>query len=220
MPVFSHAHTDDPLGLATAGDIVLVSVSPERQFEVVDMLSELAVPLKSSAVKIRGVIATTIDYELKAASLVIPLGTDIGTDDYRIASISANCNANGYPTVSVVAIRPEAGSFAATPGSYGNLTVVGGFGVVNLWGSTCTQPISSTLSISSQRAIANHHTTGVILTLGMVMYAYRKDVTIEGYTDITIPVGAILSSDNNADPKTSREAYNTFRVSYTDYLIA
>lgn len=218
MPTFSHAASSDPLGLATAGDIVLIDVSPEKKFDIIDILSEEAVPLKSSSKAIRGVIEVTINYELKSSSLEIALGVDVGSNGFRVFGISLSNSPDGYPQVSVTAIKPVSGSFADTPGNYGSITIPGGFGVVALYGATCSQPISSSMSISSQRAIAIHHTDGTILTQGLVLYAYRMEASIEGYTAITAPAGAKVSAQTDPN-KTGREAFNTHSISFTLYIV-
>lgn len=217
MPTFTLLHTDDKLGLATAGDIVLTEAREVTTKEVVDILSERAVPLKDSAKQIRAVTTFTAGYELRDDSLVLPLGVDVGINDFRISAVRVQCSAEGYPTVSVTAVKPAAGSFAATPGTYGSLTVMGGFGIVNLFGATCTQPTESSCNISSQQAMAIAGTSGEILTEGMVLFAYRKDCSMAGYTEITIPVAGVETS---ADDNKVRAQFAGQAKSWVEYLIS
>lgn len=217
MPGFALVHTDDKLGLATAGDIVLTEAREALAREVVDILSEQAVPIKGSAKKIKGVWTFTSSYELKDTNLVVPLGVDVGADSYRIRAVRASCNAEGYPTVTLTAVKPAEGSFQDTPGTYGSLTITGGFGVVDLWGGTCDQPTESSCNISSQQALAVAGTDGNILTLGMVLYAYRQECTLAGYTAVTIPIDSIETSD---DTNKEREGFSSFAKSWNTYLVA
>ena len=88
MPTFAHAAGDDPLGLAVAGDIVLTNLTgPVLVKQLVDLLSEQGVPLKTSAVLIEGIYQITCNYELKSSQLVLPLNAAVGANGYRVQSV-------------------------------------------------------------------------------------------------------------------------------------
>lgn len=217
MADFALLHTDDPLGLATAGDIVLTDVSETTNKDIVDILSEQAVPIPDSAVSIRAITTLSVSYELRSSDLVLAFGTDVGTNGYRISAVSTNHSAEGYPTVQVTAVKPATGTFADTPGTYTSLTVPGGFGVSSLWGATCTSPTASTCSVSSSQAVAISGTSGAIMTEGLVLYAFRQECSLTGYDAITIPVGAI---EKTSDDKGGREAFGTVSKGWTAYLVS
>jgi len=217
MPDFALLHTDDPLGLATAGDIVLTEVNEVLNHDLVDILSEQAVPIPDSAKLIRGIHTLNTSYELRSSDLVIPLGVDVGLNNYRVSSIRASHNSEGYPTVSITAVKPEFGTFHDTPGSYDDVTVTGGFGMVELWGGTCDAPLSSSCNISSQQAVAVAGTDGKIMTAGIVLYAYRKEATLEGYSVVAIPASGQQTSE---DERKGREGWNIVARGWTDYLVA
>lgn len=215
MPDFALLHTDDPLGLATASNIVLTDVNEELVKQLVDVLSEQSVPIAASAKLVRGIWTLRTSYELVDDTITLPLGVNVGEDGYRISAIQAQCSEEGYPTVNVTSVKPEAGTFGDTPGTYGSLTVAGGYGVVELFGATCTQPQSSSCSISSQQAIAS--VGGVIQTAGLVLFAYRKECSLEGFSDVTIPAGGKDTTDGT---RGGRSAFDGLYKSWTAYLVA
>ena len=214
MPDFALLHTDDPLGLATADNIVLTDVTEELNRQIFDVLSEQAVPIPASAKAVRGVHTLRTSYEVTDSSLVLPLGVNVGSNGYRISAVQVTASEEGVPQVNVTAVKPEQGSFADTPGNYNDLTVPGGYGVVALFGGTCAQPQSSRCSISSQMAIAS--VQGEILSGGLVLYAYRQECTLEGYTDVTIPASA--HETTNAT-RGGRTAFGEKYKSWTAYLV-
>lgn len=213
MPDFALLHTDDPLGLATADVIVLTDVNEELNRQLFDVLSEKAVPIKASAKVVRGVHTLRTSYEVVSGSLVLPFGVNVGSDGYRISAVQASASEEGVPVVNVTAVKPEAGTFGDTPGTYTALTVAGGYGVVEKFGGTCTEPHASRCSVSSQMAMAS--VGGDILTGGLVLYAYRQECTLEGYTAVTIPAGAM---ETTVATRKGRTTFDDNYKSWTDYL--
>lgn len=215
MPTFGHAAADDPLGLATDDGIVLVDVNEVLNQSIVDVLDHSGVLLTGSGavVPIEGIYTLTCQYELqKTGGISVALNSDIGTT-YRVFGINANCSSRTFPTVSVTALKPGAGSFATVlaAGSC-SVAIAGGFGVVNLWGATCASPISSSLSISAQQASAISGTTGVILTAGLAVFGWRKDCTLEGFVAPTLALSGVYESASSE--KTSRDGFQIFSKSW------
>lgn len=219
MPNWSHAADSDPLGLAVADDIVLVDVSPVLSADVVDILNEEGIVLKSSGKKVGEVHEVTITYELKAASLVLALGVDI--EDLRVVSASGNYSAEGYPTVSVTAVKGAGSTTFATGKDHGTITFPGGFGVpTTFFGATVTGGISASASVSGQVAKAIGGNTGNVLADGLVVYGFRGvDVSVEAYSAIAVPTGAIQTSKSDT-VRTGRESYEIHSLGFRQYLVS
>lgn len=218
---FAHAHTSDPLGLATASDIILVGVSGGVRKEWVEVLSELGVYIKDAALTpfaIKPVEEFTIEYEVRKSSLVIPLGVMVNTN-YLVTSASAKSDSSSYPTASVTVIKfSNVNKLLATPSAPGDLTVIGGFGLVNKWGATVTGGISASTSISMQQVEAMEETSGDYMQEGYVQYGFKQECTIESYTvlsDANCGTGTHVTS---RDTGTGRDKLKTFSVSFFKYL--
>lgn len=218
MPKFSHTVDEDVLGLATAGDIILVDATPIVRADIIDLLSEAGIVLKSSGKAIGQVKEVTLTYELKAASLTLALGVDIG--DWRVLSASGNYTAEGYPTVSVTAVAPDGSSSFATGVAHGSITFPGGFGMPDtFFGATVTGGISASASVSGQTAKAIGGNTGAVLAAGLAVYGFRGvEVSIEAFSAIALPTGAIQSSKSDT-VKSGREAFETHSIAYRQYLV-
>ena len=211
MPLFAHAHTDDPLSLATEDDIVLVGVREVLGHGIVDLLGEKGLYVTGSdAVKrIEGVYTLTTTYELKSTALAFNLNADIG--GYRVQNVSVNCTSRTFPQVTITSVKPGNGSFCAVlAGGVNTVTISGGFGMVNLWGATCTEPISSTMNIGGQTAMAIAGTSGEILTLGLAVYGWKKSCTLEGYVLPTLGDGTYQSEGTDDLPVSARDGMKTY----------
>ena len=218
---FAHAHGDDPLGLATASDIILVSKSGGVRKEWVEVLSELGVYIKDAALTpfaIKPVDEFTIEYEVRKASLVIPLGVMVNTD-YLVTAVSAKSDSSSYPTARVTVIKfSNANKLLATPSAPGSLTVVGGFGLVNKWGATVTGGISASTSVSMQMVEAMEETSGDYLQEGYCQYGFKQEITIESYTALTDENCGAATHVTSRDTATGRDKLQTFSVSFFKYL--
>ncbi len=217
MPRFSHTTEADPLGLAIAGDIILVDATPVIKSDIVDLISEAGIALKSSGKMIGEIKEVTLTYELKSTPLTLALGVDIG--DWRIVSASGNYTAEGYPTINVTAVAADTGTFA-TGVSHGAITFPGGFGMpTSFFGATVSSGISGSASVNGQIAKAIADNTGKIMLEGIAVYGFRGvDVTIEAYNPIARPSGCIQTSKSD-DYKSGREAFEVFSIAYRRYLI-
>lgn len=213
---FAHAHTDDPLGLATAGDIVLVDVSGGERKNYVEMLSELGVYIAAAAQAIRPVEEYQVQYELRSSTLTIPLGALINTN-YAVTGLQVGCGSEKYPSVSANIIKfSNANKYLAPVSVPSAIAITGGFGLVNKWGATVTGGISSTMSISMQSVDALEETSGDFLEDGYCQYGFKQDVTIESYNLVSsLGTGAKVTS---RDAKTGRNGLKTFSVQFFKYL--
>lgn len=218
---FAHAHTDDPLGLATASDIILVSVSGGVRKEWVEVLSELGVYIKDTTLTpkaIKPVEEFTIEYEVRKSSLVIPLGVMINTN-YLITSVSAKSDSGSYPTARATVIKfSNANKLLATPSAPGDLTIVGGYGLVNKWGATVTGGISASTSVSMQQVEALEETSGDYMEEGYVQYGFKQEITIESYTALSDANCGTATHVTSRDTGTGRDKLKTFSVSFFKYL--
>lgn len=208
----------DPLGLA-GGAIVLVSVDGGPRKEYHESLNYNGKPLSDAVKELKPTDQKTVNYELHdTASLVIPLG--ILTNGWFVAGLTANCTAEGRPTVQVNIVKPSADAkYKARAAGAIELTFTGGFGVVDGFGATGmdTQGISSSLSISMQTAEAMHPTSGDYLDAGIFHYAYKKEVTVEAYAAPGLPAGAFKTS---SDTKEGRDGWKTYALAFWSYLDA
>ncbi len=224
---FAHLHTDDPLGLATAGDIVLVNVSGGIRRDFVEMLSEKGIYVPAAAQAIKPVEEFQVEYELRSTALTVPLG-QLVNGSYLVTALSAQSDSGKYPTVTVTVIKFSATNklltsvLAETVSSALSQDITGGFGLVNKYGVSGTiRGISSSMSISMQAAERMEETSGDYLQSGYVQYGFKREVTIESYTEVGS--GATVSGVSGAkvtarDTKTARDGYKTFSVSYFEYL--
>lgn len=220
MPTFSHTIDADVLGLATAGDIILVDATPVVEADIIDLLSEAGIVLKTSGKAIGQVKKCTLNYELKAASLTLALGVDVGDSGWRILSASGTYSAEGYPTVSVTAVAPDGSSSFATGVAHGSITFPGGFGMPGTFmDATVTGGISASASVSGQVAKAIGGNTGEVLAEGIAVYGFRGvEVSIEAFSAIALPTGCIQSGKSDTF-KSGREAFEVHSIAYRKYLV-
>lgn len=225
MGDFAHLHTDDVTGLATAGDIVLVDISGGAKRDFVEMLSEKGIYIPAAAKSIKPVEEYQISWELRSSDLEIPLGALVNTS-YLFTALSVSCDSGKYPTVNGTVIKFSndnkfiAALSAGTVGGALSETISGGFGLVNKFGVTGTiRGLSSSMSISMQAAERMEEESGDYLQDGYVQYGFKKEVTIESYTQVNestgLPSGAVWT---NRPTKTSREGFKIFTTDFFLYL--
>lgn len=214
---FAHLHTDDPLGLATAGDIVLADLQGGDKVSFVEMLSELGIYIPDAAQAIKPVTEKRITYELRSSTLTIPLGVLVNTS-WLVTALSVGCNSSGRPTVNVTAIQfSDPSKYMAPPVVPDPIEIVGGFGLVNKWGCTTNDDgISSSMSISMSQSEAMEETSGDYLEEGYLQYGFKQDVTLEAFSAITPPVGAKVTDADNATSK--RDGRKTYSTKFFVYL--
>lgn len=212
-PIYGLPAASDPLGLADTG-IILAEAPEILEQELVEMNDQEALALGSATVERDGIYVCTCVYLLADAlvSLELPFGSDLG--DYRAQNANVNCDGRGAPRVTVTAIKPKTGSFATVAGDKtATLTIAGGVGAVALFGATCADPISSSLSISGQRAIAS--VGGNILTKGLAVFGWKGQATLESYSSSTPPVGSKKSTEGS---RPSSEGFTIYTRSWAHYL--
>jgi hypothetical protein len=215
MTTFAHAHTDDPLGLATAATIILTDVRGGERNQFVEVFDATAAYLAAAAQAIKPIEEWQIDYEILATgSLVVALGSLVNID-YLVTGLSANSRSDGYPTASLTAIKlSSAAKFVAT--GTGSITVTGGFGLVNKLEATFSKGISSSLSLSMQTAEALEETSGDYLDEGYTLYGMKKECQVEAYDAITIPVAGKQTASDLAN--SGRTAWGTQTASWFEYI--
>jgi hypothetical protein len=214
MPTFAHTSATDPLGLATDNVIVLTDQNGGDAREHVEVLNAAAqyVTAATTAIKIRTEGRSA--YELLAtARLVVDFGVAINTH-YIATGLTAQYTSEGYPTAEVTWIKFSAIAKYLATGS-GQITLTGGFGLVEKFGATFAQGISSRLSVSMMNSEAMAETSGDFLDAGYTHYGLKCEYTVEAYDAITIPAGAVPAG---TDSKTGRTAWGTFSKSWFTYL--
>lgn len=206
---------DDPLGKATAGDIVLTSVSGGAKKNYVEMLAENGVYIKDAAKSITPITEKQISYELRSSSLTIPLGALI--DDWVVTSLSASCTSRGYPTVSVTAIKFSSNAkYKTPPAAPGSVTIAGGFGVVDKFGATADKCISSQMSVQMQSADRMADSDADYMDEGYTQYGFKKTVTVECYSTPEVSADGLVTEDDGGSM--GRTEWGTQRLSFFEYL--
>lgn len=185
------AHTDDPLGLATAGDIILTGKTYGVRNTFVEAAAETG-KYKQAAVKtIRPFTEFTLSYQLRSSNLVLPFGAAVNTN-YFIFSASVTQKPDAYVTVQVVARQyTSAGMYDASSSPDVTVTVTGGFGVQDTTGFTiagCAQ--TANYSVGGEETGTLHATSGDFCTGGIMLHRLKKTWTVES-------TGAISGTPSN-----------------------
>jgi hypothetical protein len=223
-PSAFHAHTDDPLGLATAGDIVLASLDIGNVYDRIEMLAETGFQIDDADVPLllqKFSRQASIVYELKKATLglVLPFGAVINTD-WVIQQATVDYNSGAFPRVSLNVLELVAAASLAVHGDPGELTVVGGWGAVDDFDVTGSpQPVSSQFSIAFQtlEAMDVGANAGKFLSGGYLMWNWRKQYRLDSYTDFTPPATGHVTE---APVRTSREGWKIYSKSWYEYVTA
>lgn len=183
------ATTDDPLGLATAGDIILVNKTAGVKNSFVEAAAETG-KYKQAAVKtIRPYTEHTLEYELRSSNLVLPFGAAVATD-YVIFGCSVSQSNQAYVKVSVnVRKYTSIAMFDATNSPDVTVTVTGGFGVVDVTGWTLTGcPQVANYSVAGEETGTLHATSGDFCTGGILLHRLKKTWHIETTGTVSTPL--------------------------------
>jgi len=215
---YAHAHTDDPLGLATESGIILVDLDPQENGASQYVESRRADNKILEVLEVNPADQVTVNYEVHADStLTLAFGVQIGATGYVLTSANISAPSDNYITASVTAIKLSAiAKVDLVNGATESIDVVGGFGVPNALGSGITVAakgfISGSLSVSTNVAeafeSADYKTDGYLITY------IRKQYTFEALSQLTMPgtwYGAV-----NSEPKSSREGWKIY--SYQGWL--
>jgi hypothetical protein len=214
-----HISTTDPLGLADAGVVNLISITPSQS-------KTFAEVLESAGKYIAAAIKTTqpLDqfecvYELlDDADVDVVLGVAFNTS-YLVTAVSCSCGPDKYPQLTVTAIKPSSAGMIKANGAGITLNFVGGFGIVNKFGATAASAfISSQSSVSMQSLEAMDETSGDFLADGIYRFGFKEECSVEAYGVITAPTGATAIPNQPATPKESREGWQVYSASWWTYL--
>jgi hypothetical protein len=174
------AHTDDPLGLATAGDIILTSKTSGVRNSFVEAPAETGKYKQSAVVTVRPFTEYTLEYTLRSSNLVLPFGAAVNTN-YFIFSASVTQTPEAHVKVSVVARQyTSAGMYDASNSPDVTVTVTGGFGVVDVLGFTLTGcPQVANYTVGGEETGTLHATSGDFCTGGILLHRLKKTITVE-----------------------------------------
>lgn len=191
------AHTDDVLGLATAGDIVLVSTSSGVRKSFVEAPAETGKYSQTYIKEVRPFTEYTNEYELRSSSLALVFGAAVATN-YFLFSANVTMSVEAYVRVSVTFRQyTSAAMFDASNSPDETVTVTGGFGVVDVLGTTvtgCAQ--SATYSIGGEETGTLHASSGDFCTGGVMLHRLKKTCTVE----TTGTISALPSGANATQP--------------------
>ena len=196
------AHTDDPLGLATAGDIILVSKAFGVKNSFVEAAAETGKYSQTAVKAVRPFTEYTLEYELHSSSLVLPFGAAVATD-YVIFGCSVTMSNQAYVRVSVnVRKYTLIAMFDGTNSPDVTVTVLGGFGVIagpttTILGATVTGcPQSASYSVAGEETGTLHATSGDFCTGGVLLHRLKKTCTVE----TTGTISALPAAANATQP--------------------
>ena len=201
-PSVFHAHTDDPLGLATAGDKILVSCSVTPVKDYVETLAETGYYVQTGSgvtgapfLMLKFSNRASMTYELRSTSLEIPLGAKINTD-WVIESLTVNYSSNSYPSVSLTALELVTATAPVWHGVPGTYTALAGYGALDLF--TLTTPAESAQFSFTQamlEAMDINANGGKHLASGLVFHNMRKNYRLTSYETFNVPTGGISTGE-------------------------
>lgn len=214
-----HAHGDDPLGFATAGDIVLVDLSKGNVFDRVELLAETGFFINDGDAPVllqKFSEHANMTYELKKSNLSIPLGTKINTS-WVIQSLTVDYSP-GWPRVSISAMKLKNTNALALKGTPGTYNALGGYGACDTFSVTGSpSPLSAQFSISfdTLEAMGVGANAGKFLDGGYMMKNWRKNYKLDSYEAFAPPVGSHLTEEVT---NTSREGWKIYSKSWFTYV--
>lgn len=171
---------DDPLGLATAGDVVLTSYTEGARKSYVEAPAETGKYNQNRIKEVRPFTEHTMEYELQSSDLALPFGSAVNSS-YFIFSASITQTPEAYVKVSVVAREYSAANlYAASDSPNVTVTVAGGFGVQDVQGFTltgCPQVLNYT--VGGEETGTLHATSGDFCVDGVMLHRLKKTITVE-----------------------------------------
>jgi hypothetical protein len=217
-----HIVTADPLGLGTVNGVVhLIGLrgGPNKEFH--EVLGGAGKYRADGVVTLRPVEVWQISYELLAtAELSLAFGVAVNTN-YLITGASVNCTNADYPQVTVDVIKPSAANLIKAYDGTVTLTIAGGFGVVNKFGSTSTKDFASSSCTIEMQAIdipKEVATAGVsdYAVGGIYRYGFKKSCTAQAHAAIVTPVSGAYVTEQPIEE--SRDGVKLYNASWWEYM--
>jgi hypothetical protein len=214
-----HISTTDPLGLAVAGEVNLVSITPSQSKSFAEILGPDGLYIAAALKTTKPLDQIECVYDLlDSASVDVVLGVAFNTS-YLVTAVSCSCGPDKYPQLTVTAIKPSSAGMIKAYGTGITLNYVGGFGIVNKFGATAASAmISSQSSVSMQSLEAMDETSGDFLADGIYRFGFKEEASCEAYGAITTPTGAHAITNQPATAKESREGWQVYSASWWTYL--
>jgi len=225
-PSAFHAHTDDPLGLATAGDKILTSLEIGPVKDYVELLAETGFYVNTGSgvtgapfLMLKFAQRATMSYELRSTSMAIPLGAKINTS-WVLESMSVDYGGEKYPTVNLTALQLNNTSAPVWHGTPSTYTALGGYGAVDIGASgfnVTTPAESGTISFSQAmlEAMDIGANAGKYLDSGLTFHNMRKVYRLTSYETFSVPTGGI----STGEPVVSRrDGYKLFTREWFTYV--
>lgn len=219
MTASVHITSSDPLNLASAGVINLKKLTPTTPRNYVEPLLSSGLFSAGGLKMIKPLEQWDIIYELlDTASLTIAFGAAINTN-YLVTAFQCSCGPDKYPEVTLTVIKPSSASMIKAYGSSIDITVVGGFGLVNVYGATAAADfLSSQCSVSMQSLEGMDETSGDFMVDGIYRYGFKQECSAEAYGAITIPGTAHASPNAPSTPTESAEGFQIYSAAWWTYL--
>lgn len=210
----------DNLGLAAEG-IILTRQPGGLKASLVEPMDGVGNYIASSARAIKPREEWTNSYEVHdGETLTVTVGA-LANTHFIVTGCRVSCAANQMVKVDVSYTRLTADNLFNSVNSLTyTLEIVGGFGVVALFGATVAtadSALESSLSVSSQNKDAPHPTSGDIQVGSFVVYGIKLEGMLKATSAITEPEGAkVTAADSNED----QQDLKTYSKSWTTYPAA
>ncbi len=221
-----HVVTADPLEIGTVDGIIhLIGVRGGPQKEFHEVMGGAGKYRSDGVVVLRPVGVYQISYELLAgASLTLAFGVAVNTN-YLITGANVNCADSDYPQVTVDVLKPSAANLIAAYSGTIELTVAGGFGVVNKFGSTSTGGFAASscsiemLAIDVPNEVASGSpATSDYCVGGIYRYGFKKSCTAQARGALILPGTARATEP--ATIEESRDGVKLYNASWWEYMDA
>lgn len=219
MAINAHLTVTDPLGLASAGVINIVEYKPSMSRGYLEAMAPAGKPLAAAVKLMKPLEQFDVTYDLlDTASLVVPFGVAVNTN-YLITACSCDCGPEKYPRVSLSCIKPSSATLIKAYSGSISLTFVGGRGIVNKFGATCTSAfISSKCSVSMAALDAMDEVSGDFLVGGIYRFNFKQEMSYEAYAAIVAPAGVHGTPNQPTTPRQSSEGWQIYDASFWKYL--
>jgi hypothetical protein len=205
----------DLLSLATASDVIVTQSDGGAQSQFVEVLGPGGFYVPEGAVAIRPRSLFNVSFTLVGGTLTLNFGVAIQTN-YFLLGASVSCASENHPTASLNFAQFTAPAmFNAADSGVAEVAILGGLGVVNLFGATAAGAIRSSLNISTQQVETLNPTGGDLQVGGFALYGLKREVTIESTSAITTPVGAKVTA---SPTRASANGPTIFVKTWFDYL--
>lgn len=171
---------DDPLALATTGDIILTGKTYGVRNTFVEAAAETGKYVQSAVKTVRPFTEYQLSYELRDADLVLPFGAAVNTD-YFIFNVSVTQKPDAYVTAQVTVRKyTSASMYDASNSPDVTVTVSGGFGIQDTTGFTIAGcPQTANYTVGGEETGTLHATSGDFCTGGVMLHRLKKTWTVE-----------------------------------------